>query len=430
MSEAAELRFDVVVVGAGPAGMAAAVTASRCGAAVCLVDDNPGPGGQIWRGESGTSKLGRAANWFRELEHSTVTWIRSAKVFHAEKGRLNAESPERSYEIHFERLILATGARERFLPFPGWTLPNVLGAGGLQALSKSGLPVAGKRIVLAGTGPLLLAVASHLQEHGGEVLCIAEQTSRAKFVKFGLRMLFAPGKFREAIRLGWRLKGIPQWKNSWPIAACGKERLEAVRLSHEGRIKELECDYLGCGFHLIPNTELAEYLGCEIQHGFVVVDEQQKTSLPGVYCAGEPTGIGGLQLALIEGQIAGGAAAHNRVDDKKLFKARAEHQSVVRALKEAFELRVELKALSDTDTLLCRCEDVTFGRLREQNSWREAKLQTRCGMGPCQGKVCGPATGFLFDWKADCARPPLFPVRCGSLSAIAPEPSSTGANGG
>ena len=360
-----------------------------------------------------------------------MKWIQSVKVYHAEKGRLNAESPECTYGILFERLILATGARERFLPFPGWTLPNVLGVGGLQALIKSGLSVKGKRIVLAGTGPLLLAVAAHIQEHDGEVVCIAEQTSRTKFTKFGMKMLVEPGKFREAMRLVWRLKEIPHWKNSWPIAALGRDRLEAVRLVHQGEIREVECDYLGCGFHLIPNTELAEYLGCELQDGFVAVDDRQQTSLPGVYCAGEPTGIGGLDLALIEGQIAGEAVAKNKVD-KKLFEVRAANQRVVRALKEAFALRTELKALAQADTLLCRCEDVPFGSVRGCKSWREAKLQTRCGMGPCQGKVCGPATGFLFGWKADCGRPPLFPVRCGSLAAISSNTVQVqpGANGG
>jgi NADPH-dependent 2,4-dienoyl-CoA reductase/sulfur reductase-like enzyme len=429
MSEAVELRFDVLVVGGGPAGMAAAVTAARCGASVGLLDDNPGLGGQIWRGESESSKSEAAAKWFKEFKRTTVKWIRSTKVFHAETGRLNAESPECTYQFVFERLILATGARERFLPFPGWTLPNVLGVGGLQALSKSGLPVVGKRIVIAGTGPLLLAVASHLREQGGDVVCIAEQTDRTKFVKFGMKMLFAPGKFREGMRLGWRLKRIPQWKNSWPVAALGRDRLEAVRLLHHGEIREVKCDYLGCGFHLIPNTELAEYLGCELQDGFVVVDEQQQTSMPGVYCAGEPTGIGGLDLALIEGQIAGEAAGKNKVDEK-LLAARAANQSVVRALKEAFGLRAELKALAQADTWLCRCEDVSFGSLRGYKSWREAKLQTRCGMGACQGKICGPATGFLFGWKVDCARPPLFPVRCESLSAISPDAAPPRANGG
>lgn len=419
-----------MVVGGGPAGIAAATVAARSGASVALLDDNPGLGGQIWRDESRASTSATAATWFEEFEHSQVKWIRAAQVFHAEAGRLLAESPETTHEIFFEKLILATGARERFLPFPGWTLANVLGAGGLQAFIKSGLAVRGKRIAIAGTGPLLLAVAACVQEHSGEVVCIAEQTTRTKFVKFGMSMLFAPGKFRETMRLGWELKGVPHWRNCWPLAALGKERVEGVRLSHGGQTKEIACDYLACGFHLIPNTELAEYLGCKIQDGFVVVDDEQQTSVPGVYAAGEPTGIGGLELALIEGQIAGQAAAGRTVEHRKLLKARAASKLTVRAMKEAFVLRAELRTLAEADALVCRCEDVSFARLREHKSWREAKLQTRCGMGPCQGKVCGPATEFLFGWKADALRPPLFPVRCSSLAAISANTIPRALNGG
>ncbi len=430
MSEAIQKRFDVVVVGGGPAGISAATTAARCGASVALLDDNPGLGGQIWRGEIRTSTSATAARWFREANRSNVNWICPAQVFHVETGRLLAESPEVTREIFFEKLILATGARERFLPFPGWTLRNVLGAGGLQALIKSGLPVAGKRIAIAGTGPLLLAAAACVQEHGGEVVCVAEQTTHAKFINFGLSMLFAPEKLRETVRLAWKLKGIPHWRNCWPVAALGKDRVERVRLSHAGRIKEIACDYLACGFHLIPNTELAEYLGCRIQDGFVVAGEEQETSVPGVYAAGEPTGIGGLELALIEGQIAGEAAATQSVADRKLLKARAASQIVVSAMKKAFELRAELRSLAGPDTLVCRCEDVSFAKLREHKSWREAKLQTRCGMGPCQGKVCGPATEFLFGWETDSLRPPLFPVRCASLAAVSANIFPEELNGG
>ncbi len=430
MSKAIQKRFDVVVIGGGPAGIAAAVTASQCGASVALLDDNPGLGGQIWRGEGRTSGSTTAVTWFEKVSRSNVNWICPAQVFHVEAGRLLAESPVETHEIYFDRLILATGARERFLAFPGWTLGNVIGAGGLQALIKSGLPVERKRIAIAGTGPLLLAVAACVKEHRGEVVYIAEQTSLAKFAKFGMSMMFAPGKFGETIRLGWKLKGVPHWRNCWPVAALGRERVEAVRLSHGGRIKEIACDYLACGFHLIPNTELAEYLGCKTRDGFVAVDDAQQTSVRSVYAAGEPTGIGGLELALIEGQIAGLAAAGKTVGNEELLRARAANQIAVRAMKEAFALRAELRMLADPDTLVCRCEDVSYGKLREHKSWREAKLQTRCGMGPCQGKVCGPATEFLFGWKADSLRPPLFPVRCASLAAVFPEESTTATIGG
>jgi hypothetical protein len=145
------------------------------------------------------------------------------------------------------------------------------------------------------------------------------------------------------------------------------------------------------------------------------VDEWQQTSVPGVYCAGEPTGIGGLELSLIEGQIAGLAASGQKEKARSLFGQREKWGRFAARLAKAFALRPELKSLPDNDTLLCRCEDVAFGTARQQASWRAAKLQTRCGMGPCQGRVCGPAAEFLLGWNADSVRPPVFPALISSL---------------
>jgi hypothetical protein len=132
----------------------------------------------------------------------------------------------------------------------------------------------------------------------------------------------------------------------------------------------------------------------------------------------------------VEGQIAGLAAAHAEDAARKLFRRRTTHRRAVRSLKNAFRLRPELRAIARPDTLVCRCEDVSLERLRAYDSWRSAKLQSRCGMGPCQGRVCGPAAQFLFGWEADSGRPPVFPVKCSSLAAIA-EPEEVGQlNGG
>jgi NADPH-dependent 2,4-dienoyl-CoA reductase/sulfur reductase-like enzyme len=178
----------------------------------------------------------------------------------------------------------------------------------------------------------------------------------------------------------------------------------------------IACDYLACGFHLVPNVELQSLLGCKIDGGFVRVDEFQKTSVPGTFCAGEPTGIGGVELAMLEGEIAGLAAAGETVQARKLFGQRRKARRFAGWLDRTFRLRPELKALPTAETIVCRCEDVPYSRLREQRSWRAAKLQTRCGMGPCQGRVCGPATEFLFQWSPDSVRPPVFPARVESLA--------------
>ncbi|HKR22261.1 MAG TPA: FAD/NAD(P)-binding oxidoreductase, partial [Pyrinomonadaceae bacterium] len=169
---------DVLIVGAGPAGLAAAYRAAQDGRRrVTVVDDNPDAGGQIWRGERREPRSREAQAWFQRLRSVQVELITGARVFQqVEPRKLLAEMSDGGVcELMFENVVLATGARERFLPFPGWTLPNVMGAGGLQALVKGGLPVEGKRIVIAGSGPLLLAVAAYLRDHGADVLCVAEQ---------------------------------------------------------------------------------------------------------------------------------------------------------------------------------------------------------------------------------------------------------------
>ncbi|HKU27076.1 MAG TPA: hypothetical protein VJQ54_16490, partial [Candidatus Sulfotelmatobacter sp.] len=145
------------------------------------------------------------------------------------------------------------------------------------------------------------------------------------------------------------------------------------------------------------------------------VDDFQRTSIANVFCAGEPTNIGGLESSLIEGQIAGLAAADRLREARLLFRDRTRTQSFARILDRTFRLRPELRELAAADTIVCRCEDVPYSRLRGYTSWRAAKLQTRCGMGPCQGRVCGPATEFLFHWVPDSVRPPVFPARVDSL---------------
>lgn len=411
--------YDVAVVGAGPAGLAAAACAAEAGASVLLLDDNPNVGGQIWRGEDKNPATAEAAKWRARVRSAEVTVLCGARVFDATPGVLLAETAAGIRVIRASRLILCTGARERFLPFPGWTLPNVMGAGGLQAMAKSGMPIEGKRVLVAGTGPLLLAVAAYLVAHGAEVCAIAEQTSLARLAGFAARLLTKPGKLAQAIALRRKLSRVPYLTNCWPAAAQGGDRLQSVKLSRRGRIWDVACDYLACGFHLVPNVEVAALLGCRIERGFVAIDEWQRTSVAGTYCAGEPTGIGGVELSTIEGQIAGLAAAGRNYDAQRLFGERRKFTRFAAAMERAFELRPELRNLCDgaDDVLLCRCEDVSIARARRHRSWREAKLHTRCGMGPCQGRVCGSATAFLFGWQTESVRPPVFPAQVTHLAA-------------
>jgi D-hydroxyproline dehydrogenase subunit alpha len=407
---------DVCVVGAGPAGLAAAYRAAKSGLKVVVVDDNPAAGGQIWRGEQAKPSSPEARAWFEKLRSVDIQLINGARVFQQPAPRtLLAETARGVCELSYKSLVLATGARERFLPFPGWTLPNVMGAGGLQALVKTGLPIEGKRVVVAGSGPLLLAVAAYLRGYGGhgaDVLLIAEQASSMRLARFGLGLF---GKSSQALSLKRQLKGVKYLTSCWPLTANGKDKLESVTVLHRGKRLEVSCDYLACGFHLVPNVELAELLGCNVVDGAVIVDEFQQTSVSDVYCAGEPTGIGGLELSIVEGEIAGLAISGNKDEARKLFPVRDKQRKFAALLNRTFALRDELRHLVQPDTIVCRCEDVTYDRLRAHNSWRAAKLQTRCGMGPCQGRVCGGAIEFLLGWRAESVRPPVMPVRVESL---------------
>jgi NADPH-dependent 2,4-dienoyl-CoA reductase/sulfur reductase-like enzyme len=234
-------------------------------------------------------------------------------------------------------------------------------------------------------------------------------------------MLRQAAKLMQGAQYWWSARAPMHWE-CWPVEARGEGALEEVILRTRTRRWTVACDFLACGFHLLPNTELAQLIGCRIEDGFVAVDDLQRTSVENVLCAGEPTGIGGVESALIEGQIAGLTAADALPHANKFVSRRRKLLGFVRALRETCALDPELRWLASDATIVCRCEDVSFGELRCRAGWRDAKLQTRCGMGPCQGRICGPAAEFLFGWRVESVRPPAFPVSVASL-ATAPKVS-------
>jgi D-hydroxyproline dehydrogenase subunit alpha len=411
--------FDLVVVGAGPGGLAAAATAADAGMRVCLIDDNPSPGGQIWRGGAAHESVNAdAAVWFRGIEHAKIETRFGYRAVAAPSSEvLRIEQSERFADIRYSYLVIATGARELFLPFPGWTLPGVCGAGGLQAFVKGGFDIKGKRVVVAGTGPLLLAVAAHLRKDGAHIVSVVEQAPLSRLMRFSLGLATGHvGKLVEGARYTLRTAGVPYRTSAWVVSAMGRDRLERVTIRSGSHRFDVEADLLAIGFHLLPNTELAQLLGCSLERGYVVVDEWQQTSVQGIYSVGESTGIGGIDKAQIEGRIAALAITGNLEPAKALFSSRGRQLRFARGLAAAFTLREELRNLATDDTPVCRCEDVPHGALRHCPSWRAAKLHTRCGMGPCQGRICGPATEFLFGWKPPAHRPPLFPAAVATLA--------------
>ena len=417
--------FDVLVVGAGPAGIAAAVRAAEAGVSVALVDDNPAAGGQIWRGGA-SAQPAAAREWSARLDALPVRRLQAWRIFDSGgPGILCAEQQTdcsaghalgKCVQLRYKSLILATGARERFLPFPGWTLPNVMGAGGIDAMVRSGLPIAGKRVVVAGTGPLLLAVAAHLAECGARIVAICEQAPLRRLASFAAQLARHPEKLGQGFGMLLASRRARIHANCWVLSARGENKVESVILRHPGRISEVATDYLACGYHLVPNLELPLLLGCRTEAGFVAVDGLQRSSAANVFCAGELTGIGGVERALLEGQIAGLAAAGRSRDAETLSRTKQGSDRFVRSLAAAFALDPKLRHLASGRTIVCRCEDVRFAALSGHTSWHDAKLQTRCGMGPCQGRICGAATEFLFGWQNDAVRPPIFPVSVSSFS--------------
>lgn len=408
---------EVLVVGAGPAGIAAAVRAAEHGKQVVVLDDNPTEGGQIWRGGKTHSGGRQASGWFQKLGSTSAKVLTGSRIIGADTHTrtLHVETLCDSFSIQYEQVAFATGARELFLPFPGWTLPNVMGVGGLQALVKSGLPVRGKRIVIAGSGPLLLAVGAYLKKHGALVTAIVEQAQWGQLLRFGICLAQYPGKLWQAAALKTSLLSTRYLTGSWVKRAEGKEKLQCIQIQAGSQTQNMDCDYLGVAYGFVPNTELPQFLGCHMENGVIAVDHLQRTSLPNVFCAGEVTGLGGVDLSLVEGEIAGYATAGREDLATKLFAKREHSRQFAKQLDQAFALRAELRHLPDQQTLVCRCEDVPFGALRAADSWRAVKLHLRCGMGPCQGRICGPAVEFLLGWKPESIRPPVFPARIGSL---------------
>ena len=425
-----EVECDVAVVGAGPAGIAAACRAAEAGVRTVVLDENPAPGGQIHRHLPGHPAPEAARAWHERLAASgaevrsgwsvvDATADSSSSTF---RFRLFAEDDGAVLSVRAARVVLATGARELFLPFPGWTLPGVMGAGGAQAMAKMGADFRGRSAVVAGSGPLLLPVAAYLEKAGAEVALVAEQAGLVGLARFAAELAFFPGRLLEAARYRGGFFPAPYRTGTWIAQAHGRERVEAVTVTDGRDAFTIDCDLAAVGYGLVPNSELARLLDCETDRGAVVTDASQETSVPGVFAAGEPCGVAGLDTAIAEGEIAGLAAA-GRLDGetaevRRLSRARARGRRLAAAMKRVFRPRAELAAAMRADTIVCRCEDVRLSSIARAAGAREAKLATRAGMGPCQGRVCGPALEFLFGWDSDTVRPPLKPAALGGLAMM------------
>jgi len=430
-------HYDVVIVGAGPAGLSAARAAAQtqAHARIAVLDDNPRAGGQVWRhGPAYPPATALNERLDALLRAGNVDVFSSARVVAPLGDRsLLVESAQHGVlELGCERLILATGARERLLPFPGWTLPGVFGAGGLQALVKGGWPIAGRRVLVGGTGPLLLAAAATLRAEGARVVTIAEEATTSSMARFAGTLARHPRQAWQALRLGMALRGVPMRRATRIAAIEGDGRVVgAVLEGAGGRTRTVACDAVAIGWGLVPQTELAQALGCALAPRLgaaaIVVDDAQRSSVAGVSAAGECTGVAGALAARLQGEIAGTTAAaelRGQPSDTRALATRLAHEhDFAAAVAATFPMPGDWAARLRDDTLVCRCEDVAWSAVRAQPDLRAAKLATRCGMGHCQGRLCHDTLAAMMHWPRLAQRAPLAPAPLAALLAI-PEPPS------
>ncbi|MGW0587773.1 FAD-dependent oxidoreductase [Streptosporangium sp. NPDC002607] len=447
---------DLAVVGAGPAGVAGALTAALAGLDVVLVDGAGRPGGQYFRRPAEGFHAARPGALHHGLDRFTRQWetlreraevLLSTRVWAVERADgtitvrcLEGDREERPRTVTARGLLVATGAHDRPLPFPGWDLPGVLTAGGAQALLKGDLVLAGRRVVVAGTGPFLLPVAAGLADAGAQVLGVHEANRR-----FGLARhpLLAAGRAAEALGYVARLARhrVPYRGREAVIAAHGETALTHVTVASLDpawrtlSTRTVACDTLACGYGFVPRLDLPLQLDCATRRDpdggpVVAVDAGMRTSVPGVYAAGEATGVGGAALAEVEGRIAGRAAAADlgrpTPPDPALSRRRDRLAAFARALQGAYPLRPGWQDWLRDDTLVCRCEEVPLSAVREAQAMgavdaRSVKLLARPGMGWCQGRMCGYAVACLVgEDPAPPRRPIAQPVRLGDLAARTP----------
>ncbi|HEY8977299.1 MAG TPA: FAD/NAD(P)-binding oxidoreductase [Burkholderiaceae bacterium] len=426
------LHAQVLVIGAGPAGLAAARAAAAAGCDVLLLDAAPQAGGQIWRARQGVAAA-PVADALARLSAAGARVLAGARVTMVLPDRtLLVDGPQGACRVRWQRLILATGARERLLPLPGWTLPGVFGAGGLQALVKGGWPIAGRRVLVAGTGPLLLAAAATLRAERAQVVAIAEEAGTPALARFAGTLVRHPRKAWQALKLGAALRGVTMLRGTRIVAIEGDGHVERVVLEGEGgRTRTIACDAVAAGWGLVPQTELAQALGCTLAPRFgaaaIAVDGVQRGSVAGVFAAGECSGVAGVQAARLQGEIAGTIAAaelQGRSSDTRTLAARlAREHDFAAAVAATFPMPRDWAARLHDDTLVCRCEDVAWSAVRAQPDLRAAKLATRCGMGHCQGRLCHDTLAAVLHWPRLPQRAPLAPAPLASLLALPDNPS-------
>jgi NADPH-dependent 2,4-dienoyl-CoA reductase/sulfur reductase-like enzyme len=414
----------IAIIGAGPAGLAAAKVMAESGAQAIVLDSGPRPGGQYWRHRNGVQgyKSHRAHGYFDSIMSSrNITYIYGAQVWSAVRNESSItlnyihEGVEKSITV--EKLILATGAYDRSIPFTGWELPGSMTPGAAQALLKGHGVIAGKKILVSGTGPFLLPVAVGLAEAGADVLGIIEAHSPLRWLRSPLALILNPQK---AVELLYYLRKIRKHSLnvSFGRAVIGFNgsfaTLSKVKssLERKGDVTEIECDVVAAGWGFNPDVTLGGILACNQKvdrDGSVIfaVDSEQRSSQENIWIAGEATGIGGADLALAEGEIAARSALNNSIPFSLKFK-RFRLQLFATALQRSYPVENGWQGWIMPETNICRCEEVSHSEicqsvteLSAQDS-RTSKLFTRAGMGLCQGRVCSRIVSEIIAGENGC----------------------------
>ena len=409
-------QYDVVVIGAGPAGLAATTATARAGLSTLLLDENAGPGGQVWRAIDATPVKNEAllgADYWSGAEIARAARDSGAEIIH----RATVWSLDRNLElgvsvgggsafIKAKRVIIATGAQERPFPIPGWTLPGVMTAGAAQTMLKSSGLVPDGPTVLAGKGPLLWLLAAQILRLGGRIDRVLDTTPRANYLAalphafaFMTSLYFVKGlaMMREVRAKVKVTTGVTE------LAAAGTDRLESVSyVTAGGRRERLPVELLLLHHGVVPNVNLAMAAGVEHRWNELqlcwtpVLDADGNSSLPGIAIAGDGAGIGGAQAALWRGRIAAERAI-------KALRPTAKVSDLSPQLKRAERGRAFLDILFNPakqfripqgDTIVCRCEEITAKDVLDSvaigaTGPNQLKAYRRTGMGPCQGRLCG-----------------------------------------
>ena len=462
--------YDLLVAGAGPAGLAAASEAAGLGLSVLLVDENAAPGGQIYRGVTATPVADRAvlgADYWRgeavigALFASDVVYLPACTLWTLGSVPADAESPA-GFQVGLSRggtarlirvreVVAATGALERPFPIPGWTLPGVMTAGAAQIALKTAGLVPNGRTVVAGCGPLLYLLTAQLRAAGAPIVALLDTAPRANWIAAAPHLV----GFMRSPYLGKGLKllaaasrGLRVVRGVTALAASGEERVSSVAFRRgAGPEERIGCDLLLLHQGVVPNVALSSAAGCAHDWDAAQlcwrprVDAWFETSIPGLSVAGDGAGIAGAESAASRGRIAaiGAAARLGRIAkgerDRRAEPVRAALARAGRGRRFIDALYRPAKAFrvpADPDTIVCRCEEVTAGQVRDvvalgATGPNQAKAFLRAGMGPCQGRLCGlTVTELIADGRgvgpgdvgAYRLRPPFKPITLGEIASL------------